>query len=58
MDDLEDVLRRVEQNELRDGDCDTLRTVGRSYIYLVELLKSKDASLARLRKLCPFGKRA
>jgi len=54
MDDLEDVLRRVEQNELRDGDCDTLRTVGRSYIYLVELLKSKDASLARLRKLL-FG---
>ena len=51
---LDDVLRRVEANELTEGDCQTIRTLFASYVHLTELLKDKNTSLARLRKLL-FG---
>jgi transposase len=51
---LEDVLRRVEANELTEDDCQTIRTLLASYVHLTELLKDKNTSLARLRKLL-FG---
>ena len=54
MDELEDILRRVEAKQLHDEDCDTIRAVFLSYVHLTELLKDKDASIARLRKLL-FG---
>lgn len=54
MNKLEDVLRRVESNELRAEDCQTIRTLFQSYVHLTELLKNKNTSLARLRKLL-FG---
>jgi len=54
MDELEDVLRRVEAKQLGDEDCDTIRAVFLSYVHLTELLKDKKASLARLRKML-FG---
>jgi len=51
---LEDVLRRVEANELTEDDCATLRTLCKSYVHLLELLKNKNTSIGRLRKLL-FG---
>jgi transposase len=54
MKDLEDILRRAEARDLRPDDCETLRTLGTAYIHLLELLKDKNTSLARLRKLL-FG---
>ena len=51
---LDDVLRRVEANELTADDCQTIRTLLASYVHLTELLKDKNTSLARLRKLL-FG---
>ena len=51
---LDDVLRRVEANELTEDDCQTIRTLLASYVHLTELLKDKNTSLARLRKLL-FG---
>ena len=51
---LDDVLRRVEANELTEEDCQTIRTLFASYVHLTELLKDKNTSLARLRKLL-FG---
>jgi transposase len=53
---LDDVLRRVEANELTEDDCQTIRTLLASYVHLTELLKDKNTSLARLRKLL-FGAR-
>jgi transposase len=54
MKDLEDTLRRVEAKELGPDDYETIRTLGTAYIHLLELLKDKNTSLARLRKLL-FG---
>ena len=51
---LEEVLRRVEANELTEEDCQTIRTLLASYVHLTELLKDKGTSLARLRKML-FG---
>jgi hypothetical protein len=51
---LEDVLRRVEANELTEDDCATIRTLCESYVHLLELLKNKNTSIDRLRKLL-FG---
>jgi len=51
---LEDILRRVEANELTEDDCATIRTLCESYVHLLELLKNKNTSIARLRKLL-FG---
>jgi hypothetical protein len=54
MNDLEDILRRVEAKELRGDDYQTIRTLGTAYIHLLELLKDKNTSISRLRKLL-FG---
>jgi transposase len=54
MQELDDVLRRVEANELTEDDCQTIRTLFASYVHLTELLKDKHTSLARLRKML-FG---
>jgi hypothetical protein len=51
---LEEILRHVEANELTEEDCQTIRTLLASYVHLTELLKDKNTSLARLRKLL-FG---
>jgi transposase len=51
---LEEVLRRVEANDLTEEDCQTIRTLLASYVHLTELLKDKSTSLARLRRML-FG---
>jgi len=51
---LDDILRRVDANELTADDCEALRTLCKAYVQLTELLKDKNTSLARLRKLL-FG---
>jgi transposase len=54
MDELEAILRRAEAKQLNDEDCDTIRAVFLSYVHLTDLLKNKNASLARLRQML-FG---
>jgi transposase len=51
---LGDILRRVDANELTDSDCEAIRTLCKAYVQLTELLKDRNTSLARLRKLL-FG---
>ena len=51
---LDEILRRIDANELTEGDCEALRTLCKAYVQLTELLKDKNTSLARLRKLL-FG---
>ena len=48
---LDDILRRIDANELTDSDCEAIRTLCKAYVQLTELLKDKNTSLARLRKL-------
>jgi transposase len=54
MNNLEDVLRRVEANELTEDDGATIRTLFKSYVHLLELLRNKNTSIDRLRKML-FG---
>ena len=54
MKDLDDFLQRVEAKDIRAEDYETIRTLGTAYIHLLELLKDKNTSLARLRKIL-FG---
>lgn len=54
MDDLQDLLRRIDAGELRAGDGQAVRTLAQSYIHLTQLLQDKNTSLARLRKML-FG---
>ena len=54
MDDLEDILRRAEAKQFNDQDYDTAKTVLKSYVELLAMLKRKDASIGRLQKLL-FG---
>ena len=54
MDKLDEILRRVDSQELSADDCETIRTLLLSYVHLTELLKDKNTKLARLRKLL-FG---
>jgi transposase len=54
MDELDDILRRAEAKRFNDEDYETASTVLQSYVELVALLKSKDVSMRRLRKLL-FG---
>ena len=54
MSQLDEILRRIDANELTEGDCEALRTLCKAYVQLTELLKDKNTSLARLRKLL-FG---
>ena len=54
MNELEDLLRRTEAKQLRESDYETTRTVLLAYVELLGLLKDKNTSIARLRKLL-FG---
>lgn len=51
---LEDLLRRVDANELRAEDGQAIRELAQSYVQLTQLLRDKNTSLARLRKML-FG---
>ena len=54
MDELEEILRRAEAKQFNDKDYETTRTVLRSYVHLLDLLKSKNISICRLQKML-FG---
>ena len=54
MDELKEILRRAEAKQFNDEDYETAGTVLQSYVGLVDLLKSKDVSMRRLRKML-FG---
>jgi hypothetical protein len=54
MDELEEILRRAEAKQFNDKDYETTKTVFQSYVQLLAMLKSKDASIGRLQKLL-FG---
>jgi transposase len=53
-DSLDEILRRVEAQELGADDWATIHTLLLSYVHLTELLKDKSTSIARLRKML-FG---
>lgn len=54
MDELKEILRRAEAKQFSDQDYETTRTVIQSYVHLLDLLKGKDISIGRLRKML-FG---
>jgi len=54
MDELKEILRRAEAKQFNDEDYETAGTVLQSYVELVDLLKSKNVSMRRLRKML-FG---
>jgi len=54
MDELREILRRAEARQFSDQDYDTTKTVFESYVHLVGLLKDKNVSIGRLRKML-FG---
>ncbi len=54
MDELEAILRRAEAKQLDDEDYEIIQALFKSYVHLTELLKDKNTSLARLRKML-FG---
>jgi len=54
MKDIEAVLRRVEAGESTAEDRRKLWTLSKSYIELIGLLKDKNTSIGRLRKML-FG---
>jgi transposase len=54
MGELEQLLQRIDAQELRAEDSATLKALAQSYVHLTELLQDKNTTLARLRKLL-FG---
>jgi len=54
MDELEEILRRAEARQFSDSDYDTAKTVLQSYVHLLDLLKGKNISIRKLRKML-FG---
>ena len=54
MDQVDEILRRVEAKELQADDYETIKALAQSYVHLTELLKDKNISLGRLRKMI-FG---
>jgi transposase len=54
MDKLEAMLRRAEARRFTDEDYETAKTVLRSYVHLVALLKDEKTKIHRLRKML-FG---
>ncbi len=54
MDELEDILQRAEARQFNDKDYETAKTVLRSYVHLIDLLKDEKVKVGRLRKLL-FG---
>ena len=54
MDELQDILQRAEAKQFNDEDYETIKVLAESYVHLTGLLKDKNISLARLRKML-FG---
>jgi len=54
MDELEAILRRAEAKQLNDEDYEIIQALFKSYVHLTDLLKDKNTSIARLRKML-FG---
>ena len=54
MDKLEEILRRVEAQDLHADDYEAIRTVIQSYVGLFSLLGDKNTTIQRLRKML-FG---
>ena len=52
----QELLRRVEQAGLEEGDLKLIRALFESYAYITELIDDKNTSITRLRKLL-FGAR-
>lgn len=52
----QELLRRVEQAGLEEGDLKLIRALFESYAYITDLIDDKNASITRLRKLL-FGAR-
>ena len=52
----QELLRRVEQAGLEEGDLKLIRALFESYAYITELIDDKNVSITRLRKLL-FGAR-
>lgn len=51
---LDELLQRIDAQELRAEDSATIKALAQSYVHLTELLQDKHTTLARLRKLL-FG---
>jgi hypothetical protein len=54
MNELEEILRRLEAKELDAEDCETIKTVMTAYVHLLQVLGDKDTTLRRLRQML-FG---
>ena len=54
MDELENILQRAEAQQFNGKDYETAKTVLRSYVHLLALLKDEKVKVGRLRKLL-FG---
>ena len=54
MDELEDILQRIEAGHTTPEDCERIRQVSYSYVHLLALLKDEKVKVGRLRKLL-FG---
>jgi transposase len=51
---LHDMVRRAEAKQFQDEDYETVKVLAQSYVYLTDLLKEKNLSVRRLRKML-FG---
>jgi len=51
MDKLQDILRRAEAKRFEDEDYETIKVLAESYVHLTDLLKDKNTSIRRLRKM-------
>jgi transposase len=54
MDEWEAILERAQAEPLNEAECEQLKALGESYIYLLKLLEDKRITIDRLRKLL-FG---
>ena len=54
MNELEEILRRLEAKELDAGDYETIKAVIAAYVYLVNVVGDKETTLRRLRQML-FG---
>jgi transposase len=54
MDELEEILRRLDAKELGADDYEKIRAVIGSYVYLVHAVGAKDTTIRRLRQML-FG---
>lgn len=54
MDEWEAMLRRAQAQRLNEAECERLKALGESYLYLLQLLEDKRTTIDRLRKLL-FG---